>query len=84
MLEPAAAPVAAAARPFSADALSRPHNPTGALNDARALEALAEVAECARIHVPVNEVYLDTLGGAPLTPARGRVRERGRWETDQR
>ena len=49
--------------------LSRPHNPTGALIDARALEALAEVAERARIHVLVDEVYLDTLGGASLTPA---------------
>jgi aspartate/methionine/tyrosine aminotransferase len=49
--------------------LSRPHNPTGALIEARALEALAEVAERARIHVLVDEVYLDTLDGASLTPA---------------
>jgi aspartate/methionine/tyrosine aminotransferase len=49
--------------------LSRPHNPTGALIDTRTLEALAAVADRARIHVLVDEVYLDTLGAAAQTPA---------------
>jgi aspartate/methionine/tyrosine aminotransferase len=49
--------------------LSRPHNPTGALIDTPTLEALADVAERARVHVLVDEVYLDTLGGAALAPA---------------
>jgi aspartate/methionine/tyrosine aminotransferase len=55
--------------------LTRPHNPTGAVIDTRTLEAIAEIAERARIHVLVDEVYLDTLGGASLTPA-ARVSER--------
>jgi aspartate/methionine/tyrosine aminotransferase len=55
--------------------LSRPHNPTGAVIDTRTLEALADVAERARIHVLVDEVYLDTLGGASRTPA-ARISER--------
>jgi aspartate/methionine/tyrosine aminotransferase len=55
--------------------LSRPHNPTGALIDARTLEAIADIAERARIHVLVDEVYLDTLGGASLMSA-ARVSER--------
>ena len=42
--------------------LTRPHNPTGALIDTRTLEAIADIAERARIHVLVDEVYLDTLG----------------------
>jgi aspartate/methionine/tyrosine aminotransferase len=50
-------------------ALTRPHNPTGALIDTRTLEAIADVAERARIHVLVDEVYLDTLGGTALAPA---------------
>jgi aspartate/methionine/tyrosine aminotransferase len=50
-------------------ALSRPHNPTGAPIDTRTLEAIADVAERARIHVLVDEVYLDTIGGGSLTPA---------------
>jgi aspartate/methionine/tyrosine aminotransferase len=50
-------------------ALTRPHNPTGALIDMRTLEAIADVAERARIHVLVDEVYLDTLGGTALMPA---------------
>jgi aspartate/methionine/tyrosine aminotransferase len=50
-------------------ALTRPHNPTGAPIDTRTLEAIADVAERARIHVLVDEVYLDTLGGTALTPA---------------
>ncbi|MEO5821315.1 MAG: pyridoxal phosphate-dependent aminotransferase [Vicinamibacteraceae bacterium] len=49
--------------------LSRPHNPSGALLGTRALEAIADVAERARVHVLVDEVYLDTLGGASLAPA---------------
>jgi aspartate/methionine/tyrosine aminotransferase len=49
--------------------LTRPHNPTGAPIDTRTLQAIADVAERARIHVLVDEVYLDTLGGASLTPA---------------
>ncbi len=49
--------------------LSRPHNPTGALIDTPTLEALADVAERARVHVLLDEVYLDTLGGASLAPA---------------
>jgi aspartate/methionine/tyrosine aminotransferase len=55
--------------------LSRPHNPTGALIDRRTLEALADVAERARIHVLIDEVYLDTLGSASLMTA-ARLSER--------
>lgn len=50
-------------------ALSRPHNPTGAALDTPTLEAIADVAERARIHVLVDEVYLETLGGTPLPRA---------------
>ena len=49
--------------------LTRPHNPTGAVIDRPTLEAIADVAERARVHVLVDEVYLDTLGGASVTPA---------------
>ena len=49
--------------------LTRPHNPTGAVIDRPTLEAIADVAERARVHVLVDEVYLDTLGGASLSPA---------------
>jgi aspartate/methionine/tyrosine aminotransferase len=48
--------------------LTRPHNPTGAVIDGPTLEAIAGVAERARIHVLVDEVYLDTLG-ASASPA---------------
>ena len=37
--------------------------------DRPTLEAIADVAERARVHVLVDEVYLDTLGGASVTPA---------------
>ena len=49
--------------------LTRPHNPSGAVIDGPTLEAIAEIAERARVHVLVDEVYLDTLGGASLSPA---------------
>ena len=49
--------------------LTRPHNPTGAVIDRPTLEAIADVAGRARVHVLVDEVYLDTLGGASLSPA---------------
>ena len=49
--------------------LTRPHNPTGAVIDLPTLEAIADVAERARVHVLVDEVYLDTLGGASPSPA---------------
>jgi aspartate/methionine/tyrosine aminotransferase len=49
--------------------LTRPHNPTGAVIDGPTLEAIADVAERARVHVLVEEVYLDTLGGASVSPA---------------
>ena len=49
--------------------LTRPHNPTGAVIDGPTLEAIAGIAERARVHVLVDEVYLDTLGGASLSPA---------------
>jgi len=49
--------------------LTRPHNPSGAVIDGPTLEAIADVAERARVHVLVEEVYLDTLGGASLSPA---------------
>ena len=49
--------------------LTRPHNPTGAVIDGPTLEAIADVAERARVHVLVDEVYLDTLGGASVSPA---------------
>jgi aspartate/methionine/tyrosine aminotransferase len=49
--------------------LTRPHNPTGAPLDTQRLQAIADIAERARIHVLVDEVYLDTLGAASLTPA---------------
>ncbi len=49
--------------------LTRPHNPTGAVIDGPTLEAIAEIAERARVHVLVDEVYLDTLGGASVSPA---------------
>jgi aspartate/methionine/tyrosine aminotransferase len=55
--------------------LTRPHNPTGSVLDTRTLEAIADVAERARIHVLIDEVYLDTLDGASLTPA-ARVSDR--------
>lgn len=49
--------------------LSRPHNPTGSLIDRPTLEAIAEIAERSRIHVLIDEVYLDTLDGASQAPA---------------
>jgi hypothetical protein len=49
--------------------LTRPHNPTGAPTDTRSLQAIADIAERARIHVLVDEVYLDTQGDASQTPA---------------
>jgi len=49
--------------------LTRPHNPTGAVIDRSVLGAIADIAERARIHVLVDEVYLDTLGGASPSPA---------------
>jgi aspartate/methionine/tyrosine aminotransferase len=49
--------------------LTRPHNPSGAVMDGPTLEAIADVAERARVHVLVDEVYLDTLGGESLSPA---------------
>ena len=49
--------------------LTRPHNPSGAVIDGPTLEAIAAIAERARVHVLVDEVYLDTLGGASLSPA---------------
>ena len=49
--------------------LSRPHNPSGAVIDRPTLEAIADVAERARIHVLVDEVYLDTLGDESPSPA---------------
>ena len=49
--------------------LTRPHNPTGAVIDGPTLEAIAGIAERARVHVLVDEVYLDTLGGASVSPA---------------
>jgi len=49
--------------------LTRPHNPSGAVIDGPTLEAIAGIAERARVHVLVDEVYLDTLGGASLSPA---------------
>jgi aspartate/methionine/tyrosine aminotransferase len=49
--------------------LTRPHNPTGALIDTRSLAVIADIAERARIHVLIDEVYLDTLGGISLSPA---------------
>ena len=55
--------------------LTRPHNPTGSVIDTRTLEAVAEIAERARVHVLVDEVYLDTFDGAGLTPA-ARVSDR--------
>jgi aspartate/methionine/tyrosine aminotransferase len=55
--------------------LTRPHNPTGSIVDTRTLEAIAEIAERARVHVLVDEVYLDTLAGAGLLPA-ARVSDR--------
>jgi aspartate/methionine/tyrosine aminotransferase len=44
--------------------LTRPHNPTGAPLDTPRLQAIADIAERAPIHVLVDEVYLDTLGSA--------------------
>jgi len=49
--------------------LTRPHNPTGAVIDRSVLGAIADIAERARIHVLVDEVYLDTLGGESPSPA---------------
>lgn len=49
--------------------LTRPHNPTGAVIDGPTLEAIAEIAGRARVHVLVDEVYLDTLDGVSVSPA---------------
>jgi aspartate/methionine/tyrosine aminotransferase len=48
--------------------LTSPNNPTGAVADRAALEAVGRVAESAGAHVLVDEVYLDA-SGAPITPA---------------
>jgi len=53
--------------------LTRPHNPTGAVIDGPTLAAIAEIAERASIHVLVDEVYLDTLGGFFGHPQHMRV-----------
>jgi aspartate/methionine/tyrosine aminotransferase len=67
-VEPAA--IAAAITPRTRlVVLTRPHNPSGAVIDGPTLEAIADIAERARVHVLVEEVYLDTLGGASLSPA---------------
>ena len=51
--------------------LTRPHNPTGADIDLATLRAIAAIADEARIHVLVDEVYLDTVTGpAPTSAAR--------------
>lgn len=71
-----AAAIAAAISPRTRlVALTRPHNPTGAAIDTRTLEAIADVAERARVHVLVDEVYLDTLDGTSAIPA-AKVSER--------
>lgn len=49
--------------------LTRPHNPTGHVIDAATLEAIGDMADRARIHVLVDEVYLDTHAGGSLQPA---------------
>jgi aspartate/methionine/tyrosine aminotransferase len=50
--------------------LTRPHNPTGALIDEPTLQAVAAIADEARVHVLVDEVYLDTvIGPAPTAAA---------------
>jgi hypothetical protein len=48
--------------------VSSPHNPTGALADRAALEAIGQLAREAGAHVLVDEVYLDAAGPA-LPPA---------------
>ncbi len=49
--------------------LSSPHNPSGVLASRESLEALARVAQRARIHVLVDEVYLDAALGEKHPPA---------------
>jgi hypothetical protein len=48
--------------------VTSPHNPTGALADRAALEAIGHLARKAGAHVLVDEVYLDAAG-ATLRPA---------------
>ena len=55
--------------------LTRPHNPTGALIDAATLQAIGAIADEARIHVLVDEVYLDTVIG-PTPRAAALVSDR--------
>jgi aspartate/methionine/tyrosine aminotransferase len=49
--------------------LTRPHNPTGAPIDVETLRAIAAIADEARIHVLVDEVYLDAVLGSAPAPA---------------
>ena len=48
--------------------ITSPHNPTGALADRAALEAIGQMAQKAGAHVLVDEVYLDAADPA-LQPA---------------
>jgi aspartate/methionine/tyrosine aminotransferase len=49
--------------------LTRPHNPTGAPVERSTLQAIGAIADEARIHVLVDEVYLDAVAGPAPTPA---------------
>ncbi len=49
--------------------LSSPHNPSGVAASTDALRRLAEIAEKAGFHVLIDEVYADTMDGAPRPPA---------------
>ena len=51
--------------------VTHPHNPTGVAADAAALEEVGRIAEQAKAHVLVDEVYLD-VSGDPSPPAARR------------
>lgn len=51
--------------------VTSPHNPTGAVVDDDALEAIGRMAAAQGAHVVVDEVYLDTMD-APVRPAATR------------
>jgi aspartate/methionine/tyrosine aminotransferase len=54
--------------------VTNPHNPTGVAADPRALEEVGRIAERARAHVLLDEVYRDITGDiSPAFGARGGV-----------
>jgi aspartate/methionine/tyrosine aminotransferase len=52
--------------------ISNPHNPSGVLASEEEIAGVKRLAELAGVHVLFDEVYLETVAGAPIAPAASR------------